>query len=394
MKKEINTMSRSNPIQQQFRRSFIAVLCLFVFHLGAVYTAKGQDAGSHNPSAKPSFTIGEAVPAINYGTWIKGQPFEQFEKDRLYVFDFWATWCVPCIASMPHLSTFAKENSKDVTVVAFNIWENPGSATFASIQTKVQKFVEKMGDKMALNVATDTEDQYLGQKWMLEAGKNGIPQTYIIKNGILLWAGHPANLDSMIQVVRDPGFHISAFKAKEEEKAAQENAEQEKGMDLNTAIDNAVKANRADRAIAIIDSVAAALPADQEGSLNFIKFITLFDHVGEEPAISFLKEWQTSDPNFLPAIGAIVIQKDGLSKATYRHAIALLNQVSDDPKGKHMMLSEMALGYFKMGEYHSAIKMQKKAIKTLKKVMKTDPSAMNEDMLSTLTEKLKAYKQR
>lgn len=35
---------------------------------------------------------------------------EKSSKPRLYVIDFWATWCAPCIARMPEYIAFAKEN--------------------------------------------------------------------------------------------------------------------------------------------------------------------------------------------------------------------------------------------------------------------------------------------
>ncbi len=38
------------------------------------------------------------------------QKSENFVKPKLYVFDFWATWCAPCIARMPEYISFAKQN--------------------------------------------------------------------------------------------------------------------------------------------------------------------------------------------------------------------------------------------------------------------------------------------
>ncbi len=44
--------------------------------------------------------------------------FEAFEKlmhsqsDTLYVINFWATWCKPCIAELPHFEQLQKETSK------------------------------------------------------------------------------------------------------------------------------------------------------------------------------------------------------------------------------------------------------------------------------------------
>lgn len=36
-----------------------------------------------------------------------------FQKGNVYVVEFWATWCQPCIAGMPHLSRLQEKYAKD-----------------------------------------------------------------------------------------------------------------------------------------------------------------------------------------------------------------------------------------------------------------------------------------
>lgn len=36
---------------------------------------------------------GDPAPALKIDKWVKGQPVEAFEKGKVYVVEFWATWC-------------------------------------------------------------------------------------------------------------------------------------------------------------------------------------------------------------------------------------------------------------------------------------------------------------
>src|SRR5207237_1141159 len=99
-------------------------------------------AGQHE------LAIGDAAPKIEVQEFVKGQPVKQFEKGKIYVVEFWATWCAPCRESIPHLTKLQKEN-KQVTVLGVSVDE----------ETKVVKpFVEKLGDEMDYRVAIDARE--------------------------------------------------------------------------------------------------------------------------------------------------------------------------------------------------------------------------------------------
>gem|GEM_PF-686346 len=87
------------------------------------------------------------------------------DEDRILVLDFWASWCAPCIRSLPKFANMAKQFPEDkVRFLAVNEQEN---------EFAIQGFLSSRG--LELEVAMD-EDGSLAQKFDVKA----IPQTIII----------------------------------------------------------------------------------------------------------------------------------------------------------------------------------------------------------------------
>ena len=118
--------------------------------------------------------------------WVKGEPVDV--SSGVHVVEFWATWCPPCRTSIPHL-TELQEKFKDRGVNIIGV-SNEELAT-------VESFVKKMGDKMAYTVAIDagaTSKGYMGKY-----GVGGIPHAFVVKDGAVVWHGHPmAELEGAI----------------------------------------------------------------------------------------------------------------------------------------------------------------------------------------------------
>jgi thiol-disulfide isomerase/thioredoxin len=165
-------------------------LLLLIFFIPVITRAQYEQLASVN--------IGDPAPSLRVEEWIKGAPVLQFEKGKVYVLEFWATWCRPCLAAMPHLSALAQEYKEKVSVIAIDIYESKLKPKKSNKQVKA--FVDSIGDKMNFNVAIE-DSNFTVADWIIGTGeeRDGIPRTFVVDaDGKLAWIGHPSQLDNVL----------------------------------------------------------------------------------------------------------------------------------------------------------------------------------------------------
>jgi thiol-disulfide isomerase/thioredoxin len=141
--------------------------------------------------------VGDSAPPLAVSTWLHGAEVKGFEPGRVYVVEFWATWCGPCIQIMPHVGDLQDEyREKGVTFIGFASEANDKEA-------KVNAFVAKRGTKLGYTFAfgsgSETHNAY-----MKASGQNGIPCSFVVdKQGRIAYIGHPLFLDYVLPKVLD-----------------------------------------------------------------------------------------------------------------------------------------------------------------------------------------------
>ncbi|MCD0490527.1 TlpA family protein disulfide reductase [Pedobacter sp. MC2016-14] len=150
----------------------------------------------------------DIMPEYPKVEWLKGNPVTQFDKDKIYIVELWATWCKPCIAAMPHLNALhLKFKDKGVIFIGQDVMEDD--------KAKVEAFVKEMGDAISYNIAYSGDvNSDFNKKWVKAAAVSSIPQTFVIQHNKLVWQTHPFNLnEAVMQLLIEDKFSIDAAKA-------------------------------------------------------------------------------------------------------------------------------------------------------------------------------------
>jgi thiol-disulfide isomerase/thioredoxin len=146
--------------------------------------------------ATATLKIGDAAPGLSVEKWVKGDPVTGFEKGKIYVVEFWATTCGPCVASIPRLSAL-QSAYKDKGVTIIGVTGNDPNNTLAKVEKMVTNRGEGMGYTVAWDKGEETQDRYIKA-----AGLYGIPWAFVVdQNGKVAYIGHPMVLDVVLDGV-------------------------------------------------------------------------------------------------------------------------------------------------------------------------------------------------
>lgn len=338
---------------------------------GGLQPVRVGGAVSADPDKK-LLKVGDPAPALTVGKWMKGEPIVAFQPGKVYVVEFWATWCGPCKEVMPHLTELAHKYRGRVDFIGISINEVPHPKD-TSYYTKVEKFVQSMGDQMDYHVAVDGMDGFISKNWFVASGEAGIPVAYVVdQKGAIAWIGHPGgDLDLVIEQVL-AGTFAGADAARRHEAMR---AKMEKAMTLRRAIVEAMKNRDFDQALAAIDASTEAFP-EQAGGNVILKFQALAEKSGDAAAYEYARgvhAGTAAEVNRAPAparpwihylLAAVIM--DEATKLQVRDYDAALSYakvavLSDDPKEQVLYQAALAEAYYRKGDKQKAAEIAREA---------------------------------
>jgi thiol-disulfide isomerase/thioredoxin len=123
------------------------------------------DGDQNGSEGLESILVGKAAPPIDL-EMLSGKRFRGTDyKGKVLILDFWASWCGPCLQTMPQIDAVANEFAgRGVVLVGINLEETP---------ERVKQALERL--KLDMQVAID-RDGRVAERY----GATSIPQTVII----------------------------------------------------------------------------------------------------------------------------------------------------------------------------------------------------------------------
>jgi thiol-disulfide isomerase/thioredoxin len=318
--------------------------------IGLSGVANAQDTNT-------TLKVGDAAPSLAPSQWLQGDPVKSFETGKVYIVEFWATWCGPCRASIPHVNELYKKlKDKGLVVIGQNVWERK------SVED-VTKFVKDMGDKMTYPVAFDGENR-MAKTWMEAAGQEGVPTAFLVdKDGKIAWIGHPMDgLDKVAEEALAGSFNP----AKEAERKEAQQA-QLKVMGAHAQkLGEAMLAEKWDDALAEVAEMQKVAPAEAKDGIAVLKFGIYTSKKDGKAAADLARQISEStpdNPELLNILAWELATAEGLQPRDMDLALALAMRANKAAEEKDPgVLDTLARITFMKGDAKQAIELQKKAL--------------------------------
>ena len=270
-------------------------LFMFAGYLAAANPCHAfQEASTDTDTSSQALDVGSDAPSLEISDWVsdgegKFEKVTDFKPGNVYVVEFWATWCPPCIAAMPHISELQTEYA-DQGVQFISVSDESLEKVEKFLERKVKGSDETYGDLTANYCLTTDPDESVKKSYMRAAGESGIPVAFVVgKTGKIEWIGHPNGIKKPLeQVVADEWDRDAAkvtrarkIEAKRQAKIrAKRRAEEEANLKIEAGeientmklIERSIMANKMDKAVEQFDEAIALNTGEDKDFLNMKKY--------------------------------------------------------------------------------------------------------------------------
>ncbi|MGA1393680.1 MAG: redoxin domain-containing protein [Phycisphaerales bacterium] len=333
--------------------------------------AAAKPAQAADQTAVEKLSIGDKAPALDIEHWVRGEKMDGFADGKVTVVEFWATWCGPCKASMPHLTELQKQYAEQgVTIIGISDEDVEKVSTFLG--------TDEWKKKAQYTLVTDP-DRSNHNNYMRAAGQRGIPTAFVVdQEGVVAWIGHPMNMDEPLAKIVAGEWDAKAYGAqwaKEQAMSAAWNARSRPFMAASREKDFA-------KAVAILDEQLAEYPDDLNAKLRRTQILIIeLDRAGEALPVAQEMVASSSDPMMLNALSWSILESGKAKGPVLEMAMEAAQKANELSGGKDgSIIDTLARAYWEAGDAKKAIALQEKAVEI------SPEGRMKESMKKTLEE--------
>jgi thiol-disulfide isomerase/thioredoxin len=250
--------TQASPARRRIPLSAAALALVLFLPARALFAA--------DPELPAPLHIGDPAPALEVEAYLKGDPVPRFLPGHAYIVEFWATWCLPCVYGMPHLTGMQTRWADRLTVIGVDVFESRADAAdTVTTRERVAAFVAARDSVIGYRIAFDGEAQKAATAWLRAAGLNAIPAAFLVDGeGRIAHIGNPAHpaFEQAVLAVLDGSHDLAAarvaYEAEREQAKAKALAREAATERLNAAVATAlplIRAGRSAEGVAVLDTL-------------------------------------------------------------------------------------------------------------------------------------------
>jgi thiol-disulfide isomerase/thioredoxin len=328
--------------------------------------AKPDSEGSTGVVDDPTeLVIGDPAPMIAISKWIKGEPVAGYAPDQVFVVEFWATWCGPCLKSMPHIASLQSEYGDKVIFIGVTAEDD---ATVTEFMGNLAGQGDKTwSDVLTYRIALDDERK-TNERFMDAAGQGGIPCAFIVgKSGSVEWIGHPVEIDGPLKQIVDGSWDSALAKKSALESKALEKALRTAGPE----IDESMAAGDVPGAIVMVDDLLKQFPGNSmllKTRFKIAMQVPLLEEANKSAKL--LADGAGDDVRALDDVAWMLATATEAPGLDLDLALSAIQRAAELTKEQDIsVLETFARVHFRRGSAEDAIAFQKKAVEAA-----TDPN--------------------
>ena len=331
---------------------FCSLLCPLPLLAQSVDSTSPMESSS--APALSGLDIGHPAPPLMIEQWYTGQPIEKLVPGRVYVIEFWATWCGPCRACMPHLSELQSRYGDKIHLIGIT---SEGAEEVNSFLAENQSTDRTWKEVITYRLAQD-RDGIMTQAYFRAAGLKGIPQAFIVgRDGVIDWIGCPEDIDEPLSKVVDGAWdRAEAVELRELEQRLSE---------LTLQFNAKAKSREWDAALALLSRMQTLANDDQQSHEIRLKRLSILQRAGRgEEAAALMSQLIESAWNNAAELNSmawnIVIARGDRDLATALTLAERAVELSQEQNAS--ILDTLARVHFELGHLDQAIRWQTAAV--------------------------------